>query len=206
MKKKIFMITLAACLVVLSIAGTSLAYFTDTDAKSNVFTAGNVDITLTYEQYTEENARLYPGQTYNKPAYITNGDSEKAYVGAIIELTTTTNLDFAILSEMFVGLNNNTIKYEPTGTGYKIYVVVANELNKGATANIFTEMTIPALWGNTQMAALANLSVNVTAYATQTVGFTTAEEALTTAFGASNPDSVTAWSGYSAATAFPVEP
>ena len=49
MKKKIFLFTLAACLIILSIAGSSLAYFTDTDAKTNVFTAGNVDITLKYE-------------------------------------------------------------------------------------------------------------------------------------------------------------
>ena len=46
MKKKIFGITLAVCLIVLSIASTTMAYFTDTDTKTNVFTAGNVDIML----------------------------------------------------------------------------------------------------------------------------------------------------------------
>ena len=44
MKKKILMITVAALLIILSIAGTSMAYFTDTDEKTNTFTAGKVDI------------------------------------------------------------------------------------------------------------------------------------------------------------------
>ena len=85
MKKKIFMMTLAACLIVLSIVGTSLAYFTDTDAKTNVFTAGNVDIELTYD---ETDTRLYPGQTYEKVATIENVGTENAYVGLIIEVVT----------------------------------------------------------------------------------------------------------------------
>ena len=196
MKKKIFMITLAACLVVLSIAGTSLAYFTDTDAKSNVFTAGNVDITLTYNTYTAEDARLYPGETYGNPAYITNGDSEEAYVGAIIDVTVPEGTDFDVISEILVDLDANTVKAVETETGFTVYVVVENALAKNAEAYIFTEMTIPALWGNDEMAVLSNLNVVVTAYATQTVGFGSAVEALTTAFGAENPNGTSAWANY----------
>ncbi len=182
MKKKIFMITLAACLIILSIASTSLAYFTDTDAKSNVFTAGNVGITLTYDAYTEDAARLYPGQTYGNSATIKNDGTEKAYVGAIIRLTVPQGTSFEKVSSIFTGLSSNTIKYVPTETGYTVYVVVETELAIGATANIFTDMAIPAAWGNAEMALLKNLSVNITAYATQTVGFTNAAEALKTAF------------------------
>ena len=185
MKKKIFMITLAACLIILSIASTSLAYFTDTDAKSNVFTAGNVGITLTYDAYTTDDARLYPGQTYDNPATITNDGSEEAYVGAIIKLTVPQGTSFETVSRIFTGLSDNTnktIKYVPTDTGYTVYVVVEAELATGATANIFTNMAIPATWGNEEMAVLKNFNVNITAYATQTVGFANATEALKTAF------------------------
>ena len=182
MKKKIFMITLAACLIILSIASTSLAYFTDTDAKSNVFTAGNVGITLTYNAYTEDAARLYPGKTYDNSATIKNDGSEEAYVGAIIKLTVPQGTSFDTVSSIFTGLSNNTIKYVPTSTGYTVYVVVGAELAIGATANIFTDMAIPATWGNAEMALIKNLSVDITAYATQTVGFTNAAEALKEAF------------------------
>ena len=182
MKKKIFMITLAACLIILSIASTSLAYFTDTDAKSNVFTVGNVDITLTYETYNDDAKRLYPGQTYGNPATIKNDGTENAYVGAIINLTVPEGTSFETVSSIFTGLSNNTIKYVQTATGYTVYVVVEAELAKGYTANIFTDMAIPDAWGNAEMALLSGLSVNITAYATQTVGFDNAAEALKAAF------------------------
>lgn len=186
MKKKIFMITLAACLIILSIASTSLAYFTDTEAKANVFTVGNVDITLTYDAYTGDAARLYPGQTYgSNPTTIKNVGTEKAYVGAIINLTVPQGTTFETVSSIFTDLfsnTSNTIKHVETTTGYTVYVVVEAELAKGATANIFTDMAIPATWGNAEMALLSGLTVNITAYATQTVGFTNAAEALKAAF------------------------
>ena len=192
MKKKIFMITLAACLIILSIASTSLAYFTDTDAKSNVFTVGNVGITL---NYTENDARLYPGQAYGS-ATITNVGNEEAYVGAIIKLTVPQGTSFETVSSIFTGLSdntnntNNTIKYvqtetvqtETVYTVYTVYVVVGTVLATGSTANIFTNMAIPATWGNAEMALLRGLSVDITAYATQTVGFNNATEALKAAF------------------------
>ena len=188
MKKKIFMITLAACLIILSIASTSLAYFTDTDEKANVFTVGNVGITLTYEAYTGDAARLYPGQTYSNSATIKNDGSEKAYVGAIINLTVPEGTSFETVSSIFTGLSDNTnnmnkiIKHVQTATGYTVYVVVDAELGTGATADIFTDMAIPATWGNAEMALLSGLRVNITAYATQTVGFRDATVALKTAF------------------------
>lgn len=46
MKKKITTIFLCAALFAIVAVGASLAYFTDTDNKTNTFTVGNVDITL----------------------------------------------------------------------------------------------------------------------------------------------------------------
>ena len=111
MKKKIFSIALVACIVVLSIAGASVAYFTDTDDVTNVFTVGNVDIQLTEAKVmTDDNGwhivavdpeervastdmnykeirTLWPGQTVHKDPTIENIGSEKAYVGAKITLS-----------------------------------------------------------------------------------------------------------------------
>ena len=200
MKKKIFMITLAACLLVLSIAGSSYAYFTDTDAKSTVFTAGNVDITLTYN---EPAGKFFPGQEYtNINASIANVGSEDAYVGAIIELSKTDlntiltaagendNVPAAIAT-VFKGINAHTVKYVETAGACKIFVVVEAAKAKDTTANIFTSVAIPADWDNTQMAVFNGMNVKVTAYATQTVGFNDAAQALTTAFPAAD-----AWGAY----------
>ena len=46
MKKKTLAMLLAVCLMATAVIGGSLAYFTDTDAKTNTFTVGKVDITL----------------------------------------------------------------------------------------------------------------------------------------------------------------
>ena len=52
-KKKILSVGLAASLAAVAIVGSSLAYFTDTDAKDNVFTIGNVSIVLTEPEWDQ---------------------------------------------------------------------------------------------------------------------------------------------------------
>lgn len=80
MKKKIVSIALVACLALVAIAGASLAYFTDTDDATNVFTAGKVDITLN-EVFDEENAQLVPGVDIQKDVTISlSQDSVESYV------------------------------------------------------------------------------------------------------------------------------
>lgn len=107
MKKKILIIAVAACLLALTIAGTSIAYFTDTEEYTNVFTSGKVDITLTYNTTTvndnletdgtiELTTHAYPGQSYPINATIKNVGTENAYVGAIITLTDADLSDFVV--------------------------------------------------------------------------------------------------------------
>ncbi len=80
MKKKIIAISLVACLAIVAITGASLAYFTDTDDATNVFTSGKIDITLN-EVFDEENAQLIPGVDIQKDVTITlSDDSVESYV------------------------------------------------------------------------------------------------------------------------------
>lgn len=103
-KKKIITLALAAVLVVMSVAGATFAYLTDTDDADNVFTVGSVKIELSEEQRGEkgledfdQNKKLYPivgsaqGELdeYNMPVAknyvdkivtVTNTGSEDAYV------------------------------------------------------------------------------------------------------------------------------
>ena len=189
MKKKIFMLSLVACLVVLSIAGTSLAYFTDTDSKTNVFTSGNVDIKL---EYNESDTRIYPGQTYIKDAIITNIGTEDAFVGIIIDVAVDkTTFSASAIAAIFTVPGNNTVKCVETTNGYAIFAVAGAPVAKagsaeGTTTTISVKMAIPEEWTSEQTAKFTSNSpvVTVTAYGVQTVGFSTATEALTTAFDA----------------------
>lgn len=79
MKKKILAMCLCVCLAAVAVVGGTLAYFTDTDAETNVFTTGNVDIDL-LEQFDEENAKLMPGIDIQKEVTVQNLGSEDAYV------------------------------------------------------------------------------------------------------------------------------
>ncbi len=62
-KKKIVTICLAAILVVMAVAGASLAYLTDTKDATNTFTVGNVKIELLESSLHRENAGVANGTT-----------------------------------------------------------------------------------------------------------------------------------------------
>lgn len=78
MKKKLVVLCLVALLAVGAIIGGTMAYFTDTDEAENVFTAGNVDITL--NENFEQNSELFPGVDVTKEVFVENTGSEDAYV------------------------------------------------------------------------------------------------------------------------------
>ena len=93
MKKKILALCLVVALVAVAAIGGSLAYFTDTDAKNNVFTTGNVDIKLdekfgdndpsTPEKLTPATGSAQDGTLKNgvtKEVTVENIGSEDAYV------------------------------------------------------------------------------------------------------------------------------
>ena len=186
MKKKIFMIALAACLIVLSVASSSFAYFTDTDEKTNVFTAGKVLITMDYD---ESNTRLYPGQTYTKVATIKNVGDEDAYVGLIINIPKAQlgySLNFVKNTFTVTGdpVDSVTVEYIEGSTGpsdpvYRIFAVVNTALTPNDEVELDINTIVSETLGNNDMSSFNNLSITVTAYATQTVGFDDAIDGLT---------------------------
>lgn len=82
MKKKIIAVCLIVALAATAVIGGTLAYFTDTDEATNVFTLGNVKIDL--QETFQQNSVLRPGsQTKNKiekKVWIENVGTEDAYV------------------------------------------------------------------------------------------------------------------------------
>ncbi len=82
-KKKILVLAMTLSMVAILAIGGTIAYFTDTDAKTNTFTTGKVDITLV-ENFTQ-NSKLMPGsQTENavkkEVSIKLEKDSEDSYV------------------------------------------------------------------------------------------------------------------------------
>lgn len=95
MKKKILAITLCIAMLAIMLVSGTMAYFTDTQAKTNTFTMGKVDITLDEPNYKPVDGKLkvFPGQTYPKDPTITvAADSENCYLVATVTINQSAKL------------------------------------------------------------------------------------------------------------------
>ena len=131
MKKKYIPFIISLIVVAFVGVAITVAYFTDTDKSVNVFTVGNVDITLSETkvnqngEVSEENERvkenqyhLIPGHEYTKEPIITiTAGSEEAHIRALITLTNYKELkeifgnDFT-LTDLISGLDETTWLFE----------------------------------------------------------------------------------------------
>ena len=126
-RKKLAALIMMLSLAITTMVGGTLAYFTDTDDATNVFTAGNVEIDLT-ETEVEYDAKgnlvstgnrmdvgkseneynygkLYPGMTVDKDPTIKNLGSEDVFVAAKIVVTSAGDLE-RVLGTGYEGLIN----------------------------------------------------------------------------------------------------
>ena len=189
LKKKIFGLTLVVGLLVLSIVGTTMAYFTDVEDKTNVFTSGNVAITLSSDVLLgadDATVNAYPTMNIGSAATVTNVGTENAYVGIIVSFNKA--ITEVNVRKLFTGLVSEgyTVTYESANNTTKLYISSNTALNTTDNKNVtfFSGMSVPATWDHAEMAIFNGLEINVAAYATQTYGFTNAETALRTAFDA----------------------
>lgn len=101
MNKKILAMTMCAAMLAVAVIGGTLAYFTDTDAKNNVFTTGNVEIELienfgdndpdTPEKLLPATGSAQAGTLQNgitKEVTVKNTGSEDAFVRVHIAIPT----------------------------------------------------------------------------------------------------------------------
>lgn len=78
MKKKILAMSLCVVMLAIAIVGGTLAYFTDTDQKTNTFTTGKVDIAI--EENFEENSKLLPATGSAQKGTLKNGVTKEVAV------------------------------------------------------------------------------------------------------------------------------
>ena len=182
MKKKIISLCLVAALAVVAIAGTSLAYFTDKDAKTNTFTLGNVDIELNEENWAAPTAAV-PDVKYDKDPVVTNIGENDAWIRVDVTLSDAAAFTAAAekhnitdLATIFAGHDEE--KWTLAGT--PVYDDEANTLTYSyyyntvlavgeSTEALFTSVTIPAEFDNEDMKEIrADFTIDVTAHAIQT--------------------------------------
>lgn len=186
-RKVLLLVLCAALLVSASVLGT-IAYFTDSEAVTNTFTVGKVDIDLDEldvdndtqaenDRDKQNDYHLLPGQTYVKdPTVHVIANSEDSYVFvkvvneiAAMEAAGETTIAKQIEQQGWIALTGVENVY------YKEYTKQASNLDMV----VFENFTIKDSATNDELAGYAGKSVIVTAYAIQKAGFDTAAEAWT---------------------------
>lgn len=161
-KKKLLSLVAALTLVGVVGIGATLAYFTDSDAETNVITMGHVDIDLDepnfdtpeddpstpdVDESKEEKDNtiedVTPGQEIVKDPTITVAeDSEDAYIRAKVEFTGLTAEQEA---DLLANINIDDTVWYLGADGYYYYNA---KLVAGESAVLFDTVVIPEKWGN----------------------------------------------------------
>lgn len=89
LKKKLTAAALVVAFGATAVTGATLAYFTDIDQADNVFTVGNVDITLTEPNWDGQGSKdapeAYPGEALAKDPTVTNNGKNPCFVRIKVE-------------------------------------------------------------------------------------------------------------------------
>jgi len=200
MKKKRTIIASVVLLLVLVIGGL-IAYFTDTETATNVFTIGDVDITLTEPHWdtTDGNSNNVPdsaegrtpGQIITKDPTIENTGSNPAYVFAKVDIPCTTGenpdlelFTYTVNSGWYLMTNGTCTN----GTATKVYAygsdTAMTALAHGGTAVLFPSVTVNTAITGDESGLTGNKNLVVTGYAVQSDGLgATAPSAVWSAAG-----------------------
>lgn len=195
MKKKVTAIALAVCILAVAVIGATMAYFTDTDSKTNTFTFGKVDIDLT-EKSIEDKEKgvkagtvgtdggitypgVLPGLVYSKVPTVKVVEGP-AWV--VVTVTVPTIYDHPDFFNGTANENDFVMEKKVVGENTVYYFYAKNPVNPNGSVTPFTEVKInPALTQN-DVKNLPTFNVVVNAYGIQKEGFDDAQEAFAKAF------------------------
>ena len=193
-KKKIIIASLVLLLVFA--VGGAIAYFTDTDTKTNTFTIGNVDISLTEANWSTTDANnnnvpdaaenVVPGQSIPKDPVIKNeSTTNPAYVFAkvVVPCTTATSpatpveiFSYTPVNSAWTELSSAAVACTSGGTATHVYYYGTNNTLSSLAANtaapaLFTSITVSSqVTGANSEGLTGNKNVVVTGYGIQTQG------------------------------------
>lgn len=167
-KKKLISLFAAVALIGVIGVGATLAYFTDTEAVTNVVTMGHVDITLTEPSFDKDDgtpdntiSNVMPNTVISKDPTVTVAPgSENAYVRVKLDITATDVEGVDDEKALVLSLLDLDIENWFFSDGYYYYQGVMEE---GDTATLFTKVTIPEDWGNEYAKFGFNIAVSAEA-------------------------------------------
>lgn len=205
MKKKVTAIALAVCILAVAVIGATMAYFTDTDSKTNTFTFGKVDIDLT-EESNEDREKgvkagtvgtdggitypgVLPGLVYSKVPTVKVVEGP-AWV--VVTVTVPTIYDHADFFNETANERDFVMEKKVVGknTVYYFYANAAVIAENSVTP--FTEVKINPALTQDDVKNLPTFNVVVNAYGIQKDGFSNAEAAFTAAFTPTSSDALSA--------------
>jgi len=162
MKKKLSILAVIAILAVASFA--TLAYLTDSTGEiTNIFTVGDLDITLT-ETYTQ-NSKIYPGATISKTPVVTVlANSEPSFLYVMVDNQLSPHGVLNILPANWVSIGANG-----TRTVYRYTSVVPLSVS-AQTFTVFSTVSFSGSLTNAQLATLKDKNIVIKAYAHQEAG------------------------------------
>jgi len=177
-------IAVAIVLLLVLVVGGLLAYFTDTDTKTNTFTLGNnIEISLTETWDSSDGLGIHPGAVVSKkPAVKNDSTTTPAYVFMKVEVpcyaTTGTTVNAPLFTftakSGWTLINNTPAPNTSTKTITYIYAygssTAMTELAKGATTpTLFDSVTLaPTLTHAQKATAPATTDIVITGYGIQT--------------------------------------
>ncbi len=117
MKKKIAIVLCLTLLVSIFAVNGTVSYLQDKESKTNVFTVGNIDVTLTEDQWdsTDESQERYPGDIKYKDPTVKAVDGD-VYLRVKVELLQSGTS--TAVSDAAAALIWNTIYYEAAATQF----------------------------------------------------------------------------------------
>ncbi len=181
--RKVLLLALCAVLLVSATAMGTLAYLTSQDEVVNTFTVGNVKITLdeakvdangdaTAERVKENSYKLLPGHEYDKdPTVHVDAISENCWLFVKVE------------NEIAAIEDATTTADQMTANGWTLVAGTTNVYahkdiaEAGDDVVVFETVKVKGDIDNETLAAYAEKTVKVTAYAIQADGFATAAAA-----------------------------
>lgn len=207
MKKKVTAIALAVCILAVAVIGATMAYFTDTDSKTNTFTFGKVDIDLT-EKSIEDKEKgvkagtvgtdggitypgVLPGLVYSKvPTVTVKRESLDAWVIITATVPTVYNWDGLFNDSIDTANFTKDKKIVGENTVYYFYANAAVIAENSVTP--FTEVKINPALTQDDVKNLPTFNVVVNAYGIQKDGFDDAKAAFAAAFTPTSADALSA--------------
>ena len=175
MNKKKTIIAAIVLLLVLLVGG-AIAYFTDTDTKTNTFTVGNVDIQLNEVWNAADGEGVVPGEKIDKKPSVENKGKSDAYVFLKVTIPCHNNKALFTLEELNAAWNqvesNACDAAEGNATVVYSYGTLTKLSKDAETPELFKQVKLDSTLTKTDAEALKdrNLDVVVDAYGIQAEG------------------------------------